>query len=467
MVSFDHRDPGTPASTWTPFLEGVHATALDPAAFGSVVVLAPHPDDETLGAGGLIALAGDAGTPVRVVLATRGEGSHPDSPTISPDRLAAIRETEVVAALHTLHPGIELVPLEIPDGGLREHAESLRASLVEVLAAADSPVLLVAPWSGDGHRDHRIAGEVAEDIADGSEDVTLVEYPIWMWHWDDPATTTAPWDRARSVVVPPEVRERRSLALRAYASQVEPLSDAPGDEAIVDERHRAHHERARELFFEHRTEHQHAEHHAAEHDAASASRSRQSFDAHYVRKPEGWDFEGSWYERRKRALTTASLPRERFRSALEIGCATGVLTRALTERADAVLGIDIAEAPLDLARRNAPAGRFVRMTVPDEWPEGSFDLVVLSEIGYYLSPADLDRTIDRMADSLEDDGVLLACHWRHPDSEAVTSGDAVHERLRERWPRPAIVRHVEDDFVLEVFPGPAAESVAREIGLVR
>ncbi|MBK0297255.1 hypothetical protein IAE22_36045, partial [Bacillus sp. S34] len=75
--------------------------------------------------------------------------------------------------------------------------------------------------------------------------------------------------------------------------------------------------------------------------AAQSSRSRESFDAHYARKPEGWDFEGSWYERRKRAVTMAALPRERFRSALELGCATGVLTAELTERADTVLGTDI------------------------------------------------------------------------------------------------------------------------------
>ncbi|MFZ7087042.1 PIG-L family deacetylase [Curtobacterium sp. RRHDQ10] len=468
-MSFDHREPGTPAASWTPFLDGVHATALDPAAFGSVVVLAPHPDDETLGAGGLIALAADAGTPVVVLLATRGERSHPDSPTTSPDRLAAIRETEVVAALHALHPGITMVWLDLPDGGLREHAEDLAASLTELLSETASPTLLVAPWRGDGHRDHRIAGEVAESVAARSAATTLVEYPIWMWHWDDPATTTAPWDHVRSVAVPPGIRERKSAAIRAYVSQTEPLSDAPGDEAVVDDGHRAHAERTRELFFEpsQAPEPPSTEPASTEPASTGPSRSQASFDAHYARKPGGWDFEGSWYEQRKRALTVAALPRARFRSALEIGCATGVLTRAITERADRTLGIDITEAPLEAARRNAPDGRFVRMTVPDEWPDGSFDLVVLSEIGYYLSSADLDGTIDRIAQSLDDDGVLLACHWRHPDTEAVSSGDAVHERLRSRWPRPPVVLHLEDDFVLEVFPGRAAESVARETGLVR
>jgi hypothetical protein len=91
----------------------------------------------------------------------------------------------------------------------------------------------------------------------------------------------------------------------------------------------------------------------------------------------------------------------------------------------------------------------------------------MSEVGYYLSPDDLDRTIDHVIASLADDGVLVACHWRHPDDEAVSSGDVVDARLTERWPRPAIVRHVEDDFVLSVLPGPGVVSVARGEGLVR
>jgi LmbE family N-acetylglucosaminyl deacetylase/SAM-dependent methyltransferase len=460
VVSFDHRDPGTDPDDWTVFLEGLDAPGLDPTTFGSVIVVSPHPDDETLAAGGLIARAADAGVPVRLVLVTEGEGSHLDSPTVSPSRMAALRETETIAAMYSLHAAITTTRLGIPDGGLREHRDALTSGLAEVLDAVPSPVLLVAPWSGDGHRDHRIAGEVAAELAGRHDEVTLAEYPIWLWHWGSPGSDGAPWDRARAVHVSPEVRERRSRALDAYRSQLEPLSDAAGDEAIVDARHRRHFERAVELFFV-------REPGTATAGDADASRSRESFDAHYARKPGGWDFEGSWYEQRKRAVTVSALPRARFRSALELGCATGVLTRAIAERADSVLGIDIAEAPLAAARATAPAATFARMTVPDEWPTGSFELIVLSEIGYYLSPTDLDRTIDRMAASLDEDGVLLACHWRHPDTEAVSSGDAVHARLRERWPRAATVTHVEEDFVLEVFPGPAAASVAHETGLVR
>jgi SAM-dependent methyltransferase len=320
-----------------------------------------------------------------------------------------------------------------------------------VLAGVARPVLLVAPWRGDGHRDHRIAGEVAEAAA-SAPDVDLLAYPIWAWHWDDPDHSVAPWDDVRALSLPDDLVARKRSALDAYPSQTRPLSDAPGDEAIVDDRHAAHHLRTTEWFFA---------------PGSAASRSRESFDAHYDRKPEGWDFDGSWYEQRKRAVTLAALPRPRYRSALELGCATGVLTAALADRADDVLGTDISAAPLERAARRAPTARFVQAALPAEWPDGRWDLVVMSEVGYYLSPADLDATIDRVLGSLDDDGVLVACHWRHPDDEAVSSGDAVDARLTERWPRPALLRHVEEDFVLSVLPGPAVTSVARAEGIVR
>lgn len=451
MVSFDHREPGTDPADWTVFLDSVATRPLRLDAVAAVVVVAPHPDDETLGAGGLIASAADAGVPVQVLLVSHGEGSHPDSPSTTPELLRSVRDDEFRAALAVLSPAAGATVLGVPDGGLREHPDVLRAALTERLAGVDGPVLVVAPWRGDGHRDHRIAGEVAADVVSHTPGTELVEYPVWAWHWDDPSAPAAPWDRARSLALSSAVLGRKRAALDAYPSQTRPLSPEAGDEAIVDDRHTAHHLRSTEWFF-------------AE-PAPPSSRSRASFDAHYERKPEGWDFEGSWYERRKRAVTLAALPRERSRSALELGCATGVLTAALTERADAVLGTDIAAAPLERARLRAPGARFVQAQLPTEWPAGRWDLVVMSEVGYYLSPADLDATIDRVLDSLDDDGVLVACHWRHPDDDAVTSGDAVDARLAARWPRPALVRHVEEDFVLSVFPGSAVVSVATTEGL--
>lgn len=458
MVSFDHREPGTDPDAWTAVLPSATAAPLDLDGVAAVLVVAPHPDDETLGAGGLIATAADAGLPVHVVLVTRGEGSHPDSPTTTPAELADRRAAEFRAALGTLHPAVTWTVLDVPDVGLREQPDTLRDALDARLAGTDGRTLLVAPWRGDGHRDHRVAGEVAEAVASGSPDVVLLAYPVWAWHWDDPAAPVLPVAGLRPLLLTGAVLDRKRRALDAHASQVRPLSPAPGDEAVVDDRHARHHLRTEEWFVTVTP---------PEPAGPPSSRSRESFDAHYDRKPEGWDFDGSWYEQRKRAVTLAALPRQRWRSALELGCATGVLTDALTERADDVLGTDIAAAPLERARRRAPRARFVQAALPAEWPDGRWDLVVMSEVGYYLSPADLDATIDHVLATLDDDGVLVACHWRHPDDDAVTDGDTVDAHLAARWPRPALVRHVEEDFVLSVLPGPAVPSVARAEGLVR
>ncbi len=146
-----------------------------------------------------------------------------------------------------------------------------------------------------------------------------------------------------------------------------------------------------------------------------------------------------------------------------------MLTAELARRCDAVLAADIATRPLDLARRrlgSADHVRFEQLQVPQEWPAGRFDLVVLSEVGYYCDSDDLDRLIDRAVASLDADGVLVACHWRHPVAEYPLGGDDVHERLRQRSGLDVLVAHVEPDFRLDVFVRPPAVSVAAADGLV-
>ena len=76
--------------------------------------------------------------------------------------------------------------------------------------------------------------------------------------------------------------------------------------------------------------------------------------------------------------------------------------------------------------------RVERLSVPQEWPDGMFDLVVVSEVGYYLGPADLEQLLDRAVGSLAPRGTLLACHWRHPVPDYPATGDEVHHRLLAR-----------------------------------
>ena len=127
------------------------------------------------------------------------------------------------------------------------------------------------------------------------------------------------------------------------------------------------------------------------------------FDALYTADPDPWKFAASPYERDKYALTLDAIPQPRYRSALEVGCSIGVLTKSLASRCDALVAIDAAQMPVVEARRRCadlPGVRFEQMFVPDEWPDGDFELILLSEVVYYLSRNDVGRLAARVTGSL-------------------------------------------------------------------
>ena len=155
------------------------------------------------------------------------------------------------------------------------------------------------------------------------------------------------------------------------------------------------------------------------------------FDRIYAGSLDPWQFETSDYERQKYRATLDALSCPRYRRVLEVGCSIGVLTQALAARCDGLLAVDIAERALDVARRRCAADTHVafrRMTLPDELPDGRFDLVVLSEVGYYWSAADLSRVLDFSATALEPDGTLELVHWVIAKGDYPLTGDEVHAR---------------------------------------
>ena len=93
----------------------------------------------------------------------------------------------------------------------------------------------------------------------------------------------------------------------------------------------------------------------------------------------------------------------------------------------------------------------LQASVPEDWPGGRFDLVVVSEVGYFLSPDRLRRLVARVDESLSDDGAVVLCHWRHPVRGWPLDGRRVHEIWRVHSDLPVIATHVESDFRLDVF----------------
>jgi 2-polyprenyl-3-methyl-5-hydroxy-6-metoxy-1,4-benzoquinol methylase len=151
------------------------------------------------------------------------------------------------------------------------------------------------------------------------------------------------------------------------------------------------------------------------------------FDAVYASDPDPWKFASSDYERNKYAVTLAALPKPRYLHALEIGCSIGVLTRELAERCDAILAVDVAQAPLREARRRCadlPNARFEQMFVPERWPEGTFDLILLSEVVYYLHEADVTRLASRVTESLAPGGEIVLVHWTEQTDYPLTGNEA-------------------------------------------
>ncbi|BCW81228.1 bifunctional PIG-L family deacetylase/class I SAM-dependent methyltransferase [Arthrobacter sp. NicSoilC5] len=453
MVTFSHADQGTAEEAWARSgLAAVPELPLDAAELAGMrfVVVAAHPDDETLGAGGLMASLVALGAEVEVLLCTAGEGSHPDSPTTTPGQLAAVRLAEFSAALAALGLADRWTFLGLPDRGLGGHAEAIATAVRDAaqrLAGAPDRLVLVAPYRADGHGDHDALGAAAAEVArrDGH---ALLEYPIWFWHWATPRDRD--WRQWVRFHLDDPARTAKKRAMDEHATQVQPLSPLPGDETLLSGTFLEHFSRGYEVF-------------AWTPAPTSSGRAHSSSDAELVfdgvhdGTEDPWNYGTSWYERRKRALTLAALPAESYERGLEVGCSIGTLTAELATRCRTLLAVDASGTAVRRASQRlegTPGVQVEQRVLPGSWPGGTFDLVVVSEVGYYLAPEELAQLWDRVEATLEPGGTLLLCHWRHPITGWELDGDTVHTLARERLGWRTAGLYQERDFVLEVLVAP-------------
>ncbi len=428
--AFHHADSSTPELQWRQALAATSRPLLNLDGVELLVVVAAHPDDETLMAGGLIAVAHRRGITVDVVVATDGEASHPQSPTHGQADLVALRRLEVTAALHELAPGTTHHPLGLGDGMLHAQQECLVRVLVDIIGTRGATTLLVSTWRGDGHTDHEAAAMAAASAA-WRTDARFLEAPIWLWHWGSPAEALP---HGPSLVLPAEGRHAKHLAMQQHRSQVGPLSEFPGDEAILSPAMLSHFERNVEVFFD------------------GSPGEENPFEALHTEHRDPWQVHSSFYEARKRALTLAALPRPTYRRVLELGCSVGALAADLAGRAGRVLAVDESLAAL---RRAAPTlngldnVELAHLQVPEGLGRIDADLVVMSEIGYFLSPGRLRALAHRLR--LSGCGTVVACHWRHNIEGWPLDGPSVHAILRECLGMRSTTTIDDGNFVLDVF----------------
>jgi predicted TPR repeat methyltransferase len=172
------------------------------------------------------------------------------------------------------------------------------------------------------------------------------------------------------------------------------------------------------------------------------------FEALYHGGRDPWQFATSDYERDKYAATLAAIGSARFARAWEVGCSIGVFTRALAEHCDELLAVDVAESALAQARERCadlPHVRFQRLRIPNQWPAGRFDLIVFSEVVYYLAPDDIREAALRSWRSLSPGGRIVMVHWTG-ETDYPCTGDQAADLFRATCgERLNVLRHERHD----------------------
>jgi LmbE family N-acetylglucosaminyl deacetylase len=211
---FDPSLGGTPEATWQAAIAGFPVWEPPPRP---LLIVSPHPDDEILGAGGLIRTWAQHRRRVTILSVTDGEAAYPDW-----KGLARIRQIELKDALQTLGASqVPVIRLGIADGCVAARARQLKKAIISVATAGST---IIAPYEKDGHPDHEAAGRVCCELArlDG---FSVARYPIWMWHHGGPSTFKKL--NGRKFMLDEATRRAKTDATQRFSSQLAPAHRAP------------------------------------------------------------------------------------------------------------------------------------------------------------------------------------------------------------------------------------------------
>lgn len=215
---------GTSLQAWqgSEKLAQVPVTSIDQLVppMSRAVIVAPHPDDEVLGFGGLMQQLAQLDRGILLISVTDGCASHPGSERWTQEKLRAVRPQESAEALHRMDIPphlLQWVRGSFPDTGVERYERDLGDFLQRYLRPTD---VVFTTWAHDGHTDHEATGRATRATAEGLG-IQVHEVPIWAWHWAAPEDDRLPWNRARKVLLAPETIARKRHAAQAFASQLE------------------------------------------------------------------------------------------------------------------------------------------------------------------------------------------------------------------------------------------------------
>ena len=232
--------PAHPNRVWAPWLQQQAIPSITPerlaaaaaADGGRLWLVAPHPDDEVLGLGGLLAAWAAGGCTVQLAAVTDGGASHPHAPHWTPATLMAARRAESAQAWQRLGLGsgsqVAVHRLQLPDGDVPRHEDALAAALAGLLEPGDA---VFCTWRLDGHPDHEASGRAAARAC-SERGCTLFEYPVWMWQWATPGDARVPWHRLRRIRLSAAQQQRKAHATAAHASQLR--ADSVGGRPVLE-----------------------------------------------------------------------------------------------------------------------------------------------------------------------------------------------------------------------------------------
>jgi len=223
---------GTPADEWIGWRRPFPELDLDDCP--ALVLVAPHPDDETLGFGATAATLRSRGIDVQVVSVSDGGGAVPGLSRVERTWLEGARRAELHRATEILGVSAPIC-LELPDGELSDHEAALSDRLTGLLAAGPKGTWCAATWRGDGHPDHEAVGRASAAAAERTG-AALLEYPVWMWHWAAPDDDCVPWHRMSRVPLDSVALSRKDRATKMFRTQLSPYhpeADAILPKAVV------------------------------------------------------------------------------------------------------------------------------------------------------------------------------------------------------------------------------------------